>query len=305
MSSTCSSMVGAALPGTGSDRPTPRLSYRMSRLNGRQPAYEPRQQWLHPLVVHVRVGPGLDHQQVRRPAAQYLVRQMDGAIARIAGLWRSTHTPIVKERNLQDLRPAAAAAHSLIRPAGLGTAGSTSGTLRQRLRTGRRLTPGTGGKSPQRPRWARPRAQPAQAYDATLRSSSRPVMRDAGTQSGPPSGRYRRISDAAATSARHEAWPPGVRAIRRVRRVCVRRISGFERCRTAQNGPLRAAWPILAPLHGTSATPALIPAQTAGCCPSSAGLRAGFGRVMVALAHADRLPAIPAGHRRRGPDQDL
>jgi hypothetical protein len=26
---------------------------------------------------------------------------------------------------------------------------------------------------------------------------------------------------------------------------------------------------------------------------------------MVALAHADRLPAIPAGHRRRGPDQDL
>jgi hypothetical protein len=33
MSSTCSSMVGAAPPGTGSDRPTPRLSYTMSRLN--------------------------------------------------------------------------------------------------------------------------------------------------------------------------------------------------------------------------------------------------------------------------------
>jgi len=33
MSSTCSSMVGAALPETGSDRPTPRLSYRMTRLN--------------------------------------------------------------------------------------------------------------------------------------------------------------------------------------------------------------------------------------------------------------------------------
>ena len=33
MSSTCSSMVGAVLPGTGSDRPTPRLSYKTSRLN--------------------------------------------------------------------------------------------------------------------------------------------------------------------------------------------------------------------------------------------------------------------------------
>jgi hypothetical protein len=34
MSSTCSSMAGAALPGTGSDKPTtPRLSYTMSRLN--------------------------------------------------------------------------------------------------------------------------------------------------------------------------------------------------------------------------------------------------------------------------------
>ena len=61
----------------------------------RQPAQEPRQRRLHPRVVHVRVGPGLDHQQVRRPAAQHLVRQMDRAIARIAGLRRNAHVPIV------------------------------------------------------------------------------------------------------------------------------------------------------------------------------------------------------------------
>jgi hypothetical protein len=34
----------------------------------------------------VVAGPGLDHQQIRRPAAQHLMRQMDGAVARIAGL---------------------------------------------------------------------------------------------------------------------------------------------------------------------------------------------------------------------------
>jgi len=60
----------------------------------RQPAHIPRQRRLHPRVVHVRVEPGPNQQQVRRPVTQHLVRQVDHAVARVAGLRRNTHTPI-------------------------------------------------------------------------------------------------------------------------------------------------------------------------------------------------------------------
>lgn len=74
-------------------------------------------------VVHVRVGPGPDHQQVRRPAAQHLEGQMGRACACIAGLRRNTHTPIVMGRNLQDPPPRRGScpqAHSQAGPPGTG-----------------------------------------------------------------------------------------------------------------------------------------------------------------------------------------
>src|SRR5262249_3356715 len=67
----------------------------------RQPAHEPRQRRLHPRVVQVPVEPGPDVQQVRRPAAQHLIRQMDRAVARIPGFRRNTHAPIVMEPNAE------------------------------------------------------------------------------------------------------------------------------------------------------------------------------------------------------------
>ena len=147
----------------------------------RQPANEPRQRGLHPIAVHVRVGPGLDHQQVRRPTAQHLVRQMDSAVARIAGLRRNTHTPIVMGRNLHDRRPVAAVAHRLIRQTAHRTgASSTSGASATSTNSSSsdtsvpavRALSGHAGHV---------HAQPVEAYDPILRSS-RPVMRDAGTQ---------------------------------------------------------------------------------------------------------------------------